>query len=187
MQYDLSILGFMPESELKILTRLSKLFVPHRDGVIVEVGSFCGRSAVCWARNTHPSTTIYAYDRFSESDPYNGELVNVKEQFEKNTELYSNIKAIQGFCPETSKYTDSREIDVFFLDSMHMNPNDLQVLLHFLPHIKPGGLVAGHDYTQEWPDVIFNVRFLEELTGVKATIEESVWYMQLPPNFKLWI
>lgn len=185
MSYNLDILGFMPEKELQILVRLSKLFVPEKDGVIVEVGSFCGRSTVCWARNTDPSTTIYAYDRFPENDIHQGQPLNTKEEFLKNTNGYKNIIPVEGYCPESSKYTDPRKIDLFFLDSLHMNPNDLQVLLHFLPHLKPGGLLAGHDYYQEWPDVIFNVKFLEELIGVKAIIEQTVWYIQLPPNFKI--
>jgi hypothetical protein len=185
MPYDLDILGFMPEKELQILARLAKLFVPEKNGVIVEVGSFCGRSTVCWARNIDPSTTIYAYDRFPEDDYHLGQPLNTKEEFLKNTRDYKNIIPVTGYCPDPSKYTDDRKIDLFFLDALHMNPNDLQVLLHFLPHLKPNGLLAGHDYYHEWPDVIFNVKFLEELIGVKATIEHTVWYIQLPPNFKL--
>ena len=143
--YDLDIIGFMPEEELQILARLAKQFVPEHNGVIVEVGSFCGRSTVCWAKNTDPSTTIYAYDRFVEDDNYQGMPFNTKKEFLKNTKDYKNIIPVEGICPDSSKYTDHKKIDLFFLDSLHMNPNDLQVLLHFLPHLRPGGLLAGHD------------------------------------------
>jgi len=62
MPYKTDILGWMVESELKVLETIAKQ-VPV-NGNIVEVGSMFGRSAVCFAMSADPSVTINCIDYF---------------------------------------------------------------------------------------------------------------------------
>jgi predicted O-methyltransferase YrrM len=174
MSYNLEIEGWMHEVELQAIEQLATR-VPA-NGVIVEVGSWCGRSAVAWATSADPSVTVFCFDPFYRWD-----------DFEKNTKQFSNIVPVKGLVPSESTYEDSRKIDIVFIDAGHHNPNDWEIISHFLPFIKPGGYIAGHDYTTyrnrqgiEYPDVNLNVHRLEELFDQKAKINDSLWWFKKP-------
>jgi len=53
--YDLTIRGEITHRELQAMEAVAKL-VP-RDGVVVEVGSYLGRSSWAWAKSVDPSVT----------------------------------------------------------------------------------------------------------------------------------
>ena len=174
MSYNLEIEGWMHEVELQAIEQLATC-VPA-NGVIVEVGSWCGRSAVAWAASADPSVTVFCFDPFYRWD-----------DFVKNTEQFSNIVPVKGIVPSESVYKDPRKIDIVFIDAGHCNPNDWEIISHFLPFIKPGGYIAGHDYTiyrnqrpTEFPDVNLIVHRLEELFDQKAKIDYSLWWLKKP-------
>jgi hypothetical protein len=180
------ILGYMSRSELRVITSWAKS-VPE-NGVIVELGSFFGRSAVEWANNVHPSTKIYCVDWFLEdllinwgdetepTYPVKGQTYNIWESFLKNTKDYKNIFPIRGKCPENITYPGDI-IDVLFIDLHHQNPEDIDSLNFFMPYMKPGGVICGHDYCDAWPDVKSNVKMLEEKFNTTATFYEhtTLW------------
>lgn len=180
MPYDLNIRGWMFENELQVIELLARK-VPEY-GVIVEVGSFCGRSTTCWALSAPKTSSIYCYDCFYESLQDDlGEYCNTWEIFKKNTEKFTNVVPYRGFCPDETKYYDSRPIDVFFIDAVHKNPTDWNIIEHFLPFVKVGGIIAGHDYSHPpdmiFPDVNENVARLEEMYENKAHIDCTLWYL----------
>lgn len=195
MPYKTEVLGWMVESELKVLETIAKQ-VPV-NGNIVEVGSMFGRSAVCFAMSADPSVTINCIDYFptdmrqqhgcSDEDsikngfPIANKLYNVEQDFIENTKEFSNIKMIKGDSPHLLVYTPD-PIDLFFLDAGHSNPNDWDNLCHFIPYMKLNGVIAGHDYhPTQFPDVCENVRRLEELFDIKAELYpgSSIWSIKV--------
>ena len=47
------------------------------------------------------------------------------------------------------------------------------------PKVKPGGVLAGHNYDAQWPDV---VRAVDELTGgPEQTFQDTSWAVRLTP------
>jgi predicted O-methyltransferase YrrM len=154
IMYDLTIEGWMSEEELKQI-ELWSTSVPL-GGIIVEVGSYKGRSAIAWAGSCDPSVTLYCYDYF-END--NGDYYH---EFLENTKNLMNIKSFKGSSPKQVSYTGS-PIDIFFLDASHSGIQLTRLINHHLPLIKKGGMFCGHDYTSVWPGVVASVNFLEEL------------------------
>lgn len=190
MPYKLDIKGWMYEEELKTIEELAKTVKPV--GVIAEVGSFCGKSAIAWSLSADPSVTIYCFDPFYEHihDP-DGNLCNSWEEFQTNTAEFKNIIPIRGLTPDHAKYTDPRPIDIFFIDASHHNPSDWAIIEHFLPFVKPGGIIAGHDYSlyltgypTAFPDVNLNVHRLEEMFNQKAKVTTTFWYLIKPEENK---
>ena len=192
MSYDKNIIGWMIESELTVLEKLAQTVPEH--GTIVEVGSMFGRSAVCLAMSA-PTSTVYCIDIFDDTPivynndlqdlydhkfPVKDKLYNLKEEFIKNTKNISNIVAIKGFSPNINY--NGGEIDLFFLDAAHSNPSDWNNLCHFIPMIKLGGIVCGHDYLLQFPDVIKNVKILEKFFNTTVTLydDSSIWSFKLP-------
>jgi len=198
MPYKLDILGHMFESELKTIELWARS-VP-KNGVVVEVGSFFGRSAVCWAMSADPSVKIYCGDRFSNQFttsnapvPMFGELAGHPlpnttylqwDDFKKNVKDFPNVIPMRGMCPDGISYPGD-SIDVFFLDAAHTNPSDWENITYFSQFLKPNSMICGHDYYHPFPDVIENVKRLEDLYSTKATIYNnggSLWSINITPK-----
>lgn len=194
MTYNSKIIGWMLESELKVLESIAQT-VPE-NGTIVEVGSMFGKSSVCWAL-TAPTATVYCIDLYEDWEqvfnfdvdedeskgfvniPLKNVKYNSKQEFLNNTKDISNIIRIEGESPYNINYTGG-EIDVFFLDAAHSNPSDWDSLCHFIPMVKVGGIVCGHDL-HVFPDIMENVRRLEQILGVpfKHYSDGTVWSFKL--------
>jgi hypothetical protein len=170
--YDTTIDGHMNESELRCIERWASA-VPE-NGVIVEVGSLYGRSAIAWAKSCDPSVNVYCVDAFF--DPTTG--ADFYPQFQENTKDIPNIIPVPNLCPwfPYSRYVD-RAADIFFIDAAHKNPNDWEIIQFALKNLKSGGLLCGHDYISMFPDVKLNVNRLEEMLGKQATFYSgtSLW------------
>ena len=170
--YDMTIDGHMNESELRCIERWASE-VPA-NGVIVEVGSLFGRSAVAWAKSCDPSVKVYCVDTFYDVNTD----MDFYEQFQANTKDIPNITPIPNLCPyfPYSRYID-RAADIFFVDAAHSNPNDWDIIVFGLKNLKSGGLLCGHDYLSVFPDVKENVSRLEEQLGKPATFHSgtSLW------------
>ncbi len=168
----MNVPGFMQENELKEIERLASQ-VPE-NGNIVEIGSLFGRSAVAWAKSCHPSVNVYCVDLFInilENPSY-----NFFDKFVENTKDIPNIIPIKAMSPYIfdAKIPDVK-LDLVFLDAIHKNPIDIDNIRYFLPKIKSGGILCGHDYHPSWPDVIENVQMLEKELGSSVKITESIW------------
>lgn len=194
MPYNNEILGYMLEHELKVLESLA-LRVPE-NGTVVEVGSFFGRSAACWAM-TLPKANIYCIDNYYDGfdwicdievpdiyaaqnkNPRFNQVYNLKQEFEKNTKDLPNITAIQGYSPNVEY--NGGDIDLFFLDAGHTNPSDWDNLCHWVPLVKKGGIICGHDYEYKYPAVVQNVKRLELCLNKPAMLhfKTSIWSFQL--------
>lgn len=168
----MSIKGHMNETELRCIERWASE-VPE-NGVIMEVGSLYGRSAIAWAKSCHPSVNVYCVDTFYDI----AEDVDFYAEFRENTKDIPNIIPIATICPyfPYARYV-GKPADIFFIDAAHSNPNDWHIIQFALKNLKSGGLLCGHDYLSVYPDVIENVKRLEEMLGKPATFHSgtSLW------------
>lgn len=190
---NLNIPGQMSELELRALEEISKS-VP-RDGIIVETGSLFGLSCFTWATSVNDSTKVYCIDPWVR-EQWIIDLVETKipdcpvfsfEAFSRFTTGLKNIIPIKGYSPEVAKDWTA-PIDVYFDDAMHHNPILRANLRFWLDKIKPGGIICGHDYCQEWPDVIKEAKLIARELGVEIRVVGTVWAIQLPqriPNIFL--
>jgi len=185
-----SVPGFTSEEELNILSDWATS-VP-KNGIIVEVGSLFGRSASAFADGADPSVTIYCIDFFDNIWPGDhidlmksasfekDKVYYIGSEFKKYTSEYKNIIPLtntQAVYPY-----DKEEIDLFFLDASHRNPNDIKNLIYFKKFFKRGTLICGHDYINDiFPDVVKNVHFLELAYNTKASFYErtSLWSIRI--------
>lgn len=184
MSYDLNIRGWMGAQELHDLEKLSSN-VPE-NGIIVEVGSLMGRSTYCLAKSCHPSVKVYSIDI------WNGEIIdnNFNEQeiimnsFPKKNDrntletFLNNVKDCHNIIPIKLFESSIPDIcpDLVFIDASHTNPSDLDIINFWLPKIKKGGVLAGHDYGENFPDVVSNVKMLEnKLSTTVNLLAGSLW------------
>lgn len=179
-----SVPGFSTNKDLDIIYEWAKT-VP-KDGVIVELGSMMGRTAVAFAEGADPSAKIYCIDYFPLWTNTGNNTVTfeapggnywIKEktydtetEFQKFTSDYKNI--IQLKLPEKVMVYpyDKEPIDLLFLDCAHKNPSDITNILYFKNYLKPNALICGHDYTDTFPDIKSNVRLLEKIYKTTVTL-----------------
>lgn len=181
--------GFMSGTQPNILYSIFSRY-NYADTIGVEVGSLHGRSSVIIASAIQKGKLI-CIDPWLGNSTYNSsygdkaieiqcyptkETTNTIDFFLKNTKVCSNITAIQGYSPKiVIDWVDP--IDFLFLDTNHSNPMDKENIEFWLPKIKNNGCIVGHDYSKNFPDVIDNVKFLEETLSqkVQTFIGTSIW------------
>lgn len=130
--------------------------------VIVEIGSFLGRSTVSFALGcVGTSKHVYAIDLFEgDNDMYGSG--NFEDRFIQNiracgVELY--VTPIKKHSLEVAK-TWKKPIDILFIDGSHAYEDVKADFDAFYPHVKKGGVIAFHDIKGKWDGVI---RFWEEV------------------------
>jgi hypothetical protein len=188
-----SVPGLTSKKDLDILYEWART-VPE-NGVIVEIGSFFGRSAVAFAEGAYPSAKIHCIDYFQDwtcqtkeiwflpdSDFWKaGKLYNKEQEFLKNTKDYPNITLLKLEDKQIVYPYIGSQIDLLFIDAAHTNPSDLKNIIYFKDFMKKDGLICGHDYRDNYPDVVTNVKLLEKIYETTATFykHSSMWSIRI--------
>lgn len=133
-----------------------------KDAVIVEIGSFKGRSTVsfgfgCKGTNKH----IYAIDLFEGdgADYGSGDFQKIFQANIDRCELTDYVTAIRKHSLEVAKDWN-KPIDILFIDGSHEYEDVKADFEAFYPHVKKDGIIAFHDIKGKWDGVI---RFWNEV------------------------
>jgi predicted O-methyltransferase YrrM len=173
--YNLTIPGWMWTKELEHLDSLVSLLLAG--STVVEIGSLHGRSAYCMAKS-NKNIVLYCVDLWLGNktiipvSPYK----NTIEVFREFTKDCPNIIAMQTV--KTNVVWNDSMVDMVFIDAgAHTNPIEWDIIQYWLPRIKPGGILCGHDYHTNFPDVIANVNKLSSMgyTALPMTFGSMIW------------
>ena len=136
--------GATTNGELDIIYEWAKT-VPE-NGVILELGSLFGRTAMAFVEGSHPSTKIYCVDKFNTfintsiktNDAPGGTIWNIGQsydieaEFTKNMQGYSNVIPLKLEAKHNKVYPYKGELlDIFFIDSAHKNPDDIMNISYY--------------------------------------------------------
>src|SRR5215204_3575164 len=151
----LNIRGWMTEAELDFLARTA-----HESKLIYEIGSYHGRSTRAMADNT--SGVIHAIDPWNVPNFGGGTCVGIAFTTNPNdfNQFYCNLADViekNIVIPEINTWADfipPAEADFIFIDGDHRYESVRHDILKALRNIAPGGIIAGHDYHENWPGVV---------------------------------
>lgn len=148
---------------------------------MVEVGSYGGESAELFARSGKFSR-IYCVDswafegaaavesRFDEmlrrNDPRAGAGAN------RESPMILKLKGRSSVTAENFNLS----LDFAYIDASHTYENVRADIRSWLPKVKPGGWIGGHDYNWKFPGVIRAV--FEELGNPWRVFEDTSWLLQ---------
>ena len=154
-----AVKGFLIKGQERWL--YNKVLSLPDDAVVVEIGSFLGRSTTAMAFACQGSKkTIYAIDTFkgNSSDFIKGEN-NISwegddylETFCQNlraNNLLDHVTPLQGLSREIGKNWD-KPIDFLFIDGSHVYEDVICDFELFGPWVKSGSFVALHDVQPQW-------------------------------------
>lgn len=151
---------------------------------IIEIGSYCGASASIIA-NQFKNSTINCVDPWS---PYTEdcsiidiqqqekELIEAENLFDTVVSNHTNIRKNKTSSLEYAKKILDRSIDFIYIDGNHQYSSVKEDILSWLPKIKNGGIISGHDYT--WDSV---KKVTQEIFKRMPdyTYEDSSWMYKL--------
>ena len=175
IEHALTVEGWMAPSELETLATLAR-----GRRVIVEIGSWMGRSACAMAANS--SGTIICVDAWR-GHPQGGfeATSETLDKFIENTSRYLNIIPIVA---ESRKMVDIFHraqrfcVDMVFIDACHEFESVMGDIRTWWTLLEFGGVCCGHDYGDpNWPGV---QKAVDEFFKPQYLIEvyDSIWMVR---------
>jgi hypothetical protein len=156
-------------------------------GVFVELGCYKGKSTSFIGVEIHKrkrDINFFAIDSFqgatnstdvNEIKAYEG-ISEIEESYTYNVSLIGNkIKTIVSLTDEAAQYFEDGSVDVIFVDGGHSYEVVKADILAWLPKMKKGGIMAGHDFNA-WEGVN---KAVTEIFGTPHKVENDCWFIYL--------
>ena len=173
----------VPEDVLALQNLVRKLGAPR----IIEVGSWLGASAV--AMRAAGGAEVHCIDTWMGTDDPTDATYRVSTEFGLG-------KILTHFCENVgedlgvgifmhigcSAYWASRcrwKADMVFLDADHRYRATLADIKRWTPHLRRGGILAGHDYLTAFNDHHPGVNRAVNETGPFHTAGASIWWREI--------
>ena len=158
----------------------------------VEVGCWFGKSTVYLAsriRESRKRITLYAVDTFEGSpdeEPMlavvrqnNGSILTAFRQNLQDAGVIHLVRPIVSTSFEASRRFVDNSLSFVFIDACHTYEAVRQDILSWLPKVKSGGVLAGHDFGT-YRSV---ARAVGEILG-KIPVQENCWVYAKPRLFE---
>ncbi len=164
-----SIEGWLEDDEADLLTAAAVRAVQElpADHVVVEVGSYCGRSTVVLAsvvQALRPAARVHAID------PHEGTVgaldrgletgASTFERFQANLAAAGVDRVVESIRKHSFEVPWEQPISLLLIDGLHDYYNVARDFWHFERWVGPGGYIAFHDYADYYPGVKALVREL---------------------------
>jgi len=158
----------------------------------VEVGTWKGRSAAFMAVEIINSNKKIKFDCIDNWEYVDGLQTDIEKQlFGKDiyNEFINNIKPvshiinpIKSISWEAASLYDDQSLDFIFIDAAHDYESVKKDINAWLPKLKKNGIIAGHDYADDHPDV---KRAVNELFSEIETVSTCWVYRNNPKKFSI--
>lgn len=169
--------GYMHESELAWLANTARLLPPG--SAWCEIGSWQGRSATAVAGGLRPDSRLLLVDNFSgpttREMPDAAACKRVLEAEIGRMRAFApgvNVKLAVGPSPAIAAGVLPEAFDVIFIDGDHKYAAVTADIKAWLPALKPGGMLCGHDFTNQ--------------CGVEPAVRELLPMFQQVAKTSIW-
>ena len=157
-----------------------------KPALVVEVGSLEGRSLIFWGQTLRhlghgAATRVTGVDM-----PYHepGSTERLLANVARYRSTWGEVDVELDLRPSVEAAESYRSLDLVFVDADHAEASVRADIAAWLPRVRHGGVLAGHDYgsaydgTEHWPGVKTAV---DELLGPNSVrVEGSVWWVTVP-------
>lgn len=152
--------------------------------IAIEIGSHMGEGLQMLA-STGLFNKIHVIEPFKGEEEFN-EMFGwswdeVRSEWELNTRHFKDIiKLHESYSYEIANNFIDGTINFIYIDGEHSYEAVKRDIELYLPKIKNGGIIAGHDYHENWPGVI---KAVEEVLGTPNHVHrDSTWVHKVDRN-----
>ncbi len=156
--------------------------------VVIEVGSWLGRSTRHIARRVQEGGKVYAVDHWLGSSEhqvgeanYHEGLDHLYEQFLSNIihkKLTDRVIPIRMASAEAAQFLSDVKPDMVYIDADHSTEGVYRDLTLWFPYVKGHGILCGDDWTWETVQVAIK-RFAKEM-GLVIESKHNFWRLKEP-------
>lgn len=169
-----SLRKYFPQEDLNSIKGLRQMLEELPPiGFAVEVGCYRGVSTECLA--------MYC-DKLFAIDPW-VDGTDLYEAFMRRMSPYDNVLVSRTPSPASARGFDNLSLDLVYIDGMHTRAEVEADIKAWLPKVKQGGYLAGHDYV-DYRDSWMS-KWIQVVPAVNATIgipdkvfQDSSWLWQ---------
>lgn len=140
--------GWLTTAEADFLVKTAKQ-TENLKGVIVEIGSYCGKSTICLAQS---NGKVYAIDphkgNIEENRKYRSTFHKFKKTI-KEAQVSHKVTPIVDTSENAAKQWN-KSIRTLFIDGLHDEENAALDYALWSKHVVPGGIIAIHDSFLRW-------------------------------------
>jgi predicted O-methyltransferase YrrM len=150
------------------LLDLIKELGDNSNKTMIEIGSFVGESTVLFAQSFKEVIAIDPFlEGYDDKDPtsYLFEFDNVYQTYLDRITVYSNIQTIVDTSDNAVKELVGKQFDFVYIDGLHTYEGVKTDIVNYLPLVKTGGVIGGHDYTDKIPHLVGVYNAVNEIFG----------------------
>lgn len=146
---------------------------------MAEIGCYAGDSTRVFAENFE---FVYCIDPWQNGydnkdlSSYKYDMKDVEAQFDENMKPYENFKKIKQKSEDACKLFDFLSLDLVYIDALHTYIGVKKDRLFWIPMIKEGGFLCGHDYQPRFQGVIDAVN---EFKKPDKVFKDTSWIIQI--------
>ena len=170
------------KGELELLLKLAQTM--PEGAVVVEIGSYRGRSTLAIAEGLEPvkGARLVAVDTFA-GDPSWSEQTGADEAraiFDHNTAGVSFLETIQAPSIVAATQVDAASVDWVFIDGLHDYASVVADIRAWAPKLKSSGLLSGHD----WGMHTVRDGVLRFFPFDQVDVEYNIWMTRATPRLR---
>lgn len=141
--------------------------------VVCEVGSYAGISGELLAMY---GKVVYCCDIWEEYITPIERALLVKEHFDLVKNRNGNILEIKKTSYEASKQFKNKSLDMVYIDADHSYESVKNDITYWMPKVKDGGVISGHDYCMDGVKIAVDEMF--NLCDIKI-FDDSSWGVKI--------
>lgn len=142
---------------------------------LVQVGAWRGDATLIFAQH---------FKTVHDVDPYEGDtnegytMDDVYAAYVRNTGHLPNVQHYRLRSVDAAKTFHNASIDALYVDAIHTEPALTEDLNAWLPKVKDGGYVGGHDYGEYFPGIPKAVHKFFSVESVKV-FQDCSWLVRV--------
>jgi len=155
---------------------------------MAEIGCYAGESTLLFLDKAAYILAVDPWTDYVEKNETGGwvpmaHMDSIEREFDALVDVAGGrISKRKGSSVEIAATIADQSLDLVYIDANHEYTDMCADLVAWLPKVKPGGLIAGHDYVIEYLGVIRAVH--ERLGEPDAVFGDTTWVKRVPPGPK---